>query len=257
MCLDPKEPAFAHGYGVFETMRVAGGKLYFWAAHWSRLEASCRALGLPLRVDATSLFQAIQRLVGDSMEARTVKVSVLGEGAQTRIFVYSRPAYAISPPVGLLLGCDAPINEHSLLAGQKTHNYMENRILMDRAKASNCYDVLRVNTSGFVVEGASSNVFWEKAGVVYTPSLETGLLPGVVRSVLLNAHEVRTGAFPLDAILDAEAVFLTNSHIGVLPVEYFREASGRQTPLASADSQVVVALGSIFHRISESQAQRM
>ena len=38
--LDPREAGFAYGMAVFEMMKVAGGRVYFWSRHWRRFQKS-------------------------------------------------------------------------------------------------------------------------------------------------------------------------------------------------------------------------
>ena len=251
--LDPAGAAFAHGYGLFETIRVEALKLYFWEAHWHRLSASSEALGIPLEVDPDAVLSAVRSLVAeeDPTGCLTLKLSVLKEGASARLFVYLRPAMVRPEEVVLLLDEVSPVNERALLAGHKTHNYMENRLLMDQAKAAGCYDVLRLNTSGYVAEGAISNLFWESGGVLYTPAQRAGLLPGVIRSVLLEALYVREGLFTRSDLLRADAIYLTNSSIGVKQVESVGK-KGEKIPFCSKYATLSGRLASAFEQASQS-----
>ncbi len=234
---DPVDASFAHGFGLFETMRVEAGVLYFWEAHWSRLCDSARTLGLPVPVGADAVLAAIRELVADVDPdgESTLKVSLLREGSGARLIVYTRPTSPRPDRVGLLSDDICPLNERSLLAGHKTHNYMENRLLIDNAQAQGCYEVVRLNQRGAVAEGAFSNLIWLCDGQLFTPSRATGLLPGTVRGVLLGRLPIREGVFPLEHLLDAEAVFLTNSGCGVLPVDWLR-TEGEERALSSRGS---------------------
>jgi branched-subunit amino acid aminotransferase/4-amino-4-deoxychorismate lyase len=244
---DPQGAALAHGFGLFETLRVESGNLYFWEAHWARLCASAGRLGIPVPADADAVFAAIGELVrevapGDRL---TVKVSLLREVGGSRLVVYSRPAYPAPERVGLLCDADYPIYEGGLLAGHKTHNYMENRLLMDLAREQGCYDVARLNTREVIAEGALSNIFWARDGVLFTPAGSTGLLPGTVRAALLEAVRIEQGSYRLEHLLEAESVFLTNSSCGVLPVDWLRR--GREDrALNSASSPAYATLMHAF-----------
>lgn len=235
---DPVGASFAHGFGLFETMRVEAGFLYFWEAHWERLCDSAGALGIPLPAGPDAVLAAIGELVAavDPVGTLTIKVSLLRESKSARMVVYSRPTTPRPDRVGLLCDDLSPINEQSLLSGHKTHNYMENRLLMDRAREQSCYDVIRLNRRGEVAEGAFSNLIWAREGQLYTPSRATGLLPGIVREALLQRLPIVEGAFPMDHLLRADAVFLTNSTCGVLPVDWLRLDAADQT-VGSAGSR--------------------
>jgi branched-subunit amino acid aminotransferase/4-amino-4-deoxychorismate lyase len=247
------EPALAHGYGVFETIRVEASTVQFWNAHWERLNASARYFGMTLSASEDSVLSAIRELVlGEDPEgAMNIKLSAMRTEVGARLWVYSRTPLPRPDKLNVLVGGGSAIDAQSLLAGHKTHNYMENRVLMERAAAAGCYDILRCNSEGYVAEGAISNVFWEKAGELYTPSEKTGLLPGVVRLALLDGLKVNVGFYPLEALMDADGLYLTNSSLGIQPVDSLLFGSERM-PLAfqgaKLSSQIDTAYKAALHR---------
>ncbi len=80
------------------------------------------------------------------------------------------------------------------------------------------FDMLFVNERGEVTEGGRSNLFVKLDGRWVTPPLESGVLPGVMRGVLLDdrafgaTERVVTG----DDLARAEALLLTNALRGAL-----------------------------------------
>src|SRR5262249_15389734 len=78
-----------------------------------------------------------------------------------------------------------------------------------------------LNTDGFVVEGASSNLFWIEGEMVYTPPLASGVLAGVTRAVVveickalrLKVAEKNIGAEELKLV---DGVFVSLSSWGVV-----------------------------------------
>ena len=88
------------------------------------------------------------------------------------------------------------------------------------AEQQGAFDMLFFNETGALTEGGRSNVFIKQAGQWLTPPLEDGVLPGVMRAVLLNdpiwnASERR---LTLDDLRGAEAVIVCNALRGVIPV---------------------------------------
>jgi para-aminobenzoate synthetase/4-amino-4-deoxychorismate lyase len=87
------------------------------------------------------------------------------------------------------------------------------------AEAQGAFDMLFCNSAGELTEGARSNLFVKLAGRWYTPPLGAGVLPGVMRAVLLadptwNACE-RT--LTLDDLRAAQQVVVCNALRGALP----------------------------------------
>jgi branched-subunit amino acid aminotransferase/4-amino-4-deoxychorismate lyase len=233
--LDPTLSGFAHGFGLFETIKLAAGRLCFWSAHWARLCASAHALRLQLDCDAPAVLDAIGELVAaQGVCDGVVKLSLLADGCgisapgnrmrATRLFVYCRPSMSAAGPAQLQLLLDAPLNERSPLAGHKTHNYMENMLLLEAARVDGYADLIRVNTAGFVAETTVGNLFFIEGRKLFTPALGTGILAGVIRDAVLDAATalaipVEEGLYLPEQLQHADAVFTTNSSVGIQPVE--------------------------------------
>lgn len=221
LALDPTASGFAHGFGLFETIQLSGGHVVFWEPHWARLKASAEALQLELTCSADAVLQVIRELAAaDGLDSALIKLSLVRDAVGSRLFVYARPAQPVPAVVGLRFDPNCPINERSILAGHKTHNYMENISLLESARAADYYDVLRVNTIGELAETTIGNIFFVIDGALWTPALETGILPGVIRGEIIALHPAtREARFEAEILERAEAVFMTNSSCGILPVE--------------------------------------
>jgi branched-subunit amino acid aminotransferase/4-amino-4-deoxychorismate lyase len=219
--LDATQSGFAHGFGIFETIKLSQGRLCFWEAHWQRFYDSAFDLGLPLNYTREETLIAIRELVqADGLRDGTVKLSLLKAEAGADCYVYTRPVMATIATARLHLTTTNPINEHSRLAGHKTHNYMENMLLLESARAEGYLDVLRVNSAGVLAEATVANLFFIKQGRLCTPALSTGILPGVIRAEVLRLAEslaipVEEGSYSPAVLQEAEAVFLTNSTVGI------------------------------------------
>ena len=76
-------------------------------------------------------------------------------------------------------------------------------------------DLIILNTQGIVAESISSNLFWVKEDVFYTPSLESGCLNGVMRKQIIKSlnnqnKELKEGMFSIEELKNAESIFCTN-----------------------------------------------
>lgn len=230
--LDPESSGFAHGFGLFETMRLRGGRLELWSAHWQRLRHSALKLGLACPFEETEVLRALRSLAKALSGEAAIKLSLLKAGPSSRLCVYSRPLSILPEFFGLLLDPLAPIHQASPLAGHKTHNYLENLLVLDAAREFGCFDGLRLNLQGEVAEGAISNIFFFRDGGWHTPGLASGALPGVTRAALTQCLPVQEGSYRLEEILSAEAVFLTNASMGLQAVDFLQH-NGKKTPLRS------------------------
>ena len=225
--LDPVHSGFAHGFGIFETIRLSAGKLEFWKAHYERFSHSAKTFNLYFDHGEEAILEAIRELIySEKLQEGIVKLSLLKEGKDTCCYVYTRPSQLPDGPVKLHLNMQLRLNERSVLTGHKTHNYMEAMYLKQSAQDNGFFDVVRLNTAGFLAETAMANLFFVKEATVFTPAFSTGILPGVVRSEVLQAAKkysinVEEGHYTLDSLKTADAVFLTYSTVGILPVYLF------------------------------------
>lgn len=220
--LDPESAGFAHGFGLFETLRLRGGRLELWSSHWQRLVDSAAVLGVACNYDAGAVLEAVCRLAQVLPAEAVIKLSLLQASPSPRLVVYSRPLMVQPDTMGVLLDCPFILNENSPLAGHKTHNYLENLLVLQRARAAGCLDAVRLNTQGHLAEGAISNLFFYRDAAWHTPALSCGLLPGVMRGALLACLEVRQGHYRPADLAEAEAVFVSNSTLGLQPVDYLQ-----------------------------------
>ncbi len=92
------------------------------------------------------------------------------------------------------------------------------------------------NTDGFVVEGASSNLFWVDDDTICTPPLASGILAGVTRAVTLElceqlglSHAERQ--ITPEQLRHTDGVFLTLSSMGVVAATALDGQSLAQSPL--------------------------
>lgn len=222
--LSPLHSGFAHGFGIFETIRLAGGQLEFWESHYKRLLHSAKVFDLHFGATEADVLKAIRELVqSEKLSDAAVKLSLLDAGAKVCCYVYSRTIEQPDNAVSLCLDTQSSQNERSVLAGHKTHNYMEFMCLKQSAKKAGFFDVVRVNTAGFVTETAMANLFFLRENTVYTPAVSTGILPGVIRTEVLQAARacsipIEEGHYPAEFLQTATAVFLTYSTVGILPV---------------------------------------
>jgi branched-chain amino acid aminotransferase len=68
----------------------------------------------------------------------------------------------------------------------KSLNYLNNILAKIEALDSNVPEAIMYNHEGYVAEATGDNVFIVKDGVIYTPPVEAGALPGITRAVVIR-----------------------------------------------------------------------
>ena len=130
-------------------------------------------------------------------------------------------------PVGVLLASAhgfAPTCSNRFLLRHKSTSRAEYDRAWRLAEAQGGFDMLFFNEQGELTEGGRSNVFVKLDGRWYTPPLSAGLLPGVMRQVLLEDPAMQASERTLTEadLLRAEALILCNALRGALPARLIR-----------------------------------
>jgi branched-chain amino acid aminotransferase/4-amino-4-deoxychorismate lyase len=222
------------GDGLFETVLARQGELVLWDAHMGRLRAGCETLGLPppdLAAARRACEQAIAEAGLGAARAAVRLTLTAGSGGRgldrpaamaPRLFATAAPAPRAETPARLATA-HVRRNPHSPASRLKSLAYLDNVLARREAMAAGADEALMLNTRGEVASAAAANLFWLKDGRLFTPALDCGVLGGVMRAALLAAAHARGHAVAAVRIGEgelraAEAVFLTNSLIGVRAV---------------------------------------
>jgi len=189
--------------GVFETIRIRTGRAPLLDRHALRLEASCRALGLP--VPGRPLTDLVAHRVGP--EDAVVRVEVLGPDVR----VTSR---AVPPTAPLTVAIAA--TPHSPYPHKATaRDAFE--AAQTEARAAGADDALLLTARGLVAEGTVWSVFWWEADRLATPSLALGVLPGVARARIMElAPTIECERGPVE--IAGHSLFATNAVRGIIPI---------------------------------------
>lgn len=101
--------------------------------------------------------------------------------------------------------------------------YLMSRLSRRRAQADGYDDALLLDVNGNVAEGTNANVFLVRDGRLYTPDLESSILPGITRRTLRRVardrgYEVVETTVTTGDLLTADEVFLCGTGAEVTPV---------------------------------------
>jgi branched-chain amino acid aminotransferase len=229
--------SFLYGDGLFETMRVFRGKPFRWEQHMERLQRGAVFLKIKLPHTSDALLRFADELIAknnlpDALLRLTLSrgVGVRGyspKGADSSTVVMSlhpAPAFdANNPPRWKLIASSHRLPANEALAQFKTCNKLAQILARAEADAAGADEALLLNTDGFVVEGASSNLFWIEGDSIFTPPLAAGILPGVTRAVVLEICQqlgLRTSEANINAkqLRCMDGVFVSLSSFGVIEI---------------------------------------
>lgn len=229
-----RDRGFLLGDGLFETIRLAGGRFPLLPRHLARLEIGCGLLGLKPPPGLDEILSNLAKTTASEGVTDGYARLTLSRGTGPRGYdpsPESRPFCAIEvgpwtpaePRAWFAAVSRVPVVPHPLLSRCKHTSALPKVMARAEARAAGADEILFLTPDGRLIEGAATNLFWVKEGRIFTPSLETGCLPGVARGWLLDwarsrKLETAEGEFFLTDLNEADEVFLTNALLGPVPL---------------------------------------
>jgi branched-subunit amino acid aminotransferase/4-amino-4-deoxychorismate lyase len=232
------------GDGLFETVRVCGGRGFRLGAHLERLRTGLAATGIAVPAELEASGRMIARLAAESGSreclARITVVrcqapaspGAVAERGGVWWLLQLRPLPAPSAAGGGAGG--AAVGLHARLSRSvrapfpgprcKSLSFQPWMLARREALAAGADEALLSNQQGQLVEGAWSNLFWVEGRTLRTPPLSLGPLPGVTRALVLELAAARGLASAAGVATAAQfqerahEAFLTSSGLGVMPL---------------------------------------
>jgi branched-chain amino acid aminotransferase len=196
-----------YGSGVFEGIRCydtpKGPAVFRLGEHMQRLHNSARLLYMQIPYSVDELKDATHELVGANglPECYLRPIAFYGYG-QLGVAARSNPVETVimSWPWGSYLGEEGM--RHGIRAKISSWQRVSPNIVPHVSKASGVYlnsmlAVTEANNAGYdeailltpegtVADGSGENIFVVRDGVIYTPDLATGILPGITRDTVMQ-----------------------------------------------------------------------
>ena len=233
-CIAPDDCGFLYGEGLFETLRAEQGCPVRLERHLRRLRRSLDFLGLPkpARLPETmAICQELLRGNGLLEQSSVIKIIVSRRAdlppAPTTLIVTAKPL-DLKAITRRRTGMRARLipwrrDRHNPLLGHKSLNYLENRIALRKCRALGFDEGIFLNQEGELCEGSFSNIFLLRRNTISTPPTTSGLLPGIIREVLLEQGvraglKIRETRLRPSDLQEAEGAFLSSSLMGIAPL---------------------------------------
>lgn len=240
---DAKISVYDHGLlygdGVFEGIRIYGGKVFRLREHVDRLFESARHIHLEIPLTREKMADAITSTVQANARKDGYIRAIVTRGAG---YLGLDPRKTADPQViiivddislypqelyenGMSLVTVATIRNHPNAVNPriKSLNYLNNVLAKIEAVQAGCVEALMLNHKGEVAECTGDNIFVVKRGVLKTPPLDAGILEGVTRDAVIElaqdaAIPVQETPLTRHDIYTADECFLTGTAAEVIPV---------------------------------------
>ena len=227
--VSPLSRAYTFSDSIYEVIPYFLGKPLCYKEHFDRMIQSSHLMGLD--VDFDSATKDIKELAATlnnqdgyvyyqiSRGVDMVRSHIYQDDLEIERFGYAMPASFPSSAISAML-CD---DDRWGRCNIKSTSLVGNVLAMNKAKSLGCQEVV-MHKNGFMTEAGASNVFYfDSAGSVRTSSLTENILPGITRSILIEAlkntpYSVKEGSCSISDFNDSPCIWLTSSTKGILPL---------------------------------------
>ena len=235
----------SYGDGLFETMvwKYNFKKKYqveFWRRHLKRLIISSRKLNINLPSnDIIENYKSkiLRKAKNFNNNSGVLKIIITrgigGRGYKYEIGMKATVILILSPMVNqneknYLLGvnvnfCKSNLSKNYKLVGMKHLNRLDSVLARSEWRETGVFEGLMTDENGNVIEGTMTNIFLIKNDSLYTPSISSSGIKGILREVVIEKFQKKFKKFiecelNKEDILKAESIFLVNSVIKIMPV---------------------------------------
>ena len=240
---EAKVSVFDHGLlygdGIFEGIRVYDGNIFRLHEHIVRLYESAKTIGMdiPMGIDEVEA-ATVKTVEANAMRDAYIRLVVTrGKGdlgidpsscLKPTLFIicatiqlYPEEFYRTGIP--LITASTRRIPMECLDPRIKSLNYLNNILAKIEAKKSGVPEAIMLNLAGRVAECTADNIFIFREGMLKTPILTEGALPGVTRHAVIELAEekgleVKETLLGMHDLYNSHECFLTGTGAEIVPV---------------------------------------
>ena len=234
--MDYYSQSLHYGYSVFEGIRsyktINGETKIFKAKeHYDRLQQSAEAMNMPYTWSAEELIVATYELLKrNNLQDAYIRPLVYAPANMS--FVQNKESFLVieawemQPFLGekllrvMLSSFQRPNPKGFRITAKAGGHYVNSILASQEAKANGFDEALLSDMNGFIAEGPGANVFYEKDGKLFTPSVGN-ILPGITRATVFEICEemnipVEEKLITTEELKEADAVFFCGTAAEVI-----------------------------------------
>lgn len=216
---------YEYGFGVYETLKVRNGMLYFTEQHVKRLFISAEIIQLDHPFTQFQVIEFITEVIKkNGIDACNIKMLLIGGRTKDDALLFIIPLAPLYPDRKLYKqgAKTITVDYERIFPQAKTLNMLGSYLAYRKARQQNCYDALLLDRDGYIVEGTRTNFFAIKEKTLFTPPTEK-VLQGVTKDTLFyvaknNNYQIQEIDIPLAGINQYDGTFLTSTSTKIMPI---------------------------------------
>ncbi|MCQ6279477.1 aminodeoxychorismate synthase component I [Bacillus sp. EB600] len=198
--LEENRPEFQ----LLESLLLTGGEYFLMEEHLNRLESSAKYFGFSF--DSEYVIKTLSDFAFQN-HFGMLKVRFLLE-KNGEMIIEGQPITQLNTPIKVILA-DEPLEKNNLFLYHKTTNReIYNRF---QRKFPDVFDVLLWNEDGEVTEFTNGNIVVEIDGILWTPPVQSGLLAGTFREVLMKQEKIHEKIVTVADLKNSTKIWFINS----------------------------------------------
>jgi len=217
--------SYQYGFGVYETIKIRNGTLYFLQQHVERLLQSAKLIYLDHNFTAKQIEVYVYELIKKN-DAINCNVKILLIGGKTTsnnfLFILIFPPLFPNKKLYLYGTVVSTVSFERFLPSAKTLNMLPSYLFYAEANKQKHYDKLLIDRYGNILEGTRTNIFVIQGNALITSPKDT-VLNGITRQTVIavakkNGFAVKEEKIPLSALDDFDGAFLTSTSSKIIPI---------------------------------------
>lgn len=240
--LNSSNRAFCYGDGLFETIVTGLDRIDLIGSHLGRMKRGCDVMGMELPSHLT------EEYIRESIKTLK-KENNLPNNTRTKILLWRNEGGLYSPEsneANYMIECkeslkpffrsidNAGVSEHyhtsfSPISFAKTMSALTYVMAGKEMKDKGLDEIILTDRNAHLAETHLSNLFWISEDTLFTPSLKTGCIEGIMRQALIAAAisvDIKTIEVlePFSSLKQATSVFATNAS----GITWFKHIEGKK-----------------------------
>jgi len=225
------DAGFLYGDGLFETMRFDDNKIFSFNKHYERLNRGLDVINLSIKHRKSELLEIINKLINKNninsgiirlMITRGTLNSLLSKQSPN-IYISIKSFYKVpEDPVKVVFYSEKKFPIIRYNPAIKSMNYLGNMLAKKECEREGAYEPVFFNHDNIITECAIRNIFFIKENTLLTPTLDLGILSGVMRDTIIDIAkscniEYKETYLSIDELDTISEAFITSTGIGLIP----------------------------------------